>query len=187
MWSLNLNLVFKPTPFKLLLATLAQIILYCHVMIMHHIVALHWLCSLLFAGGCSLSVQMDFIQIDVSCISSNHIISPCHDHASYCCIAVYWLHLRYCSSRYYDSVLAYWMHSNLNTKLFYLSSRLVKLWTIAADTMKRISSTSYAPPKTKRMKQMTAHNFWTTPVRDLRKNQETKGKQTMMAKKMLDN
>ena len=40
-WSLNLNLVFKPTSFKSLLVALAQIIAYCHAMIMHHIVALH--------------------------------------------------------------------------------------------------------------------------------------------------
>ena len=40
-WSLNLNLGFKPTPFNLLLVALAQTIAYCHVMIMHHIVALH--------------------------------------------------------------------------------------------------------------------------------------------------
>ena len=40
-WSLNLNLVFKPTSFNLLLVALAQSIAYCHVMIMHHIVASH--------------------------------------------------------------------------------------------------------------------------------------------------
>ena len=40
-WSLNLNLVFKPTSFNLLLVALAQTTTYCHVMIMHHIVALH--------------------------------------------------------------------------------------------------------------------------------------------------
>ena len=40
-WSLNLNLVFRPTPFKSLLAALAQIIAYCDVTLMHHIVALH--------------------------------------------------------------------------------------------------------------------------------------------------
>ena len=40
-WSLNLNLGFKPTPFNLLLDALAQTTPYCHVMIMHHIVALH--------------------------------------------------------------------------------------------------------------------------------------------------
>ena len=40
-WSLNLNLRFKPTPFNLLLVALAQSTAYCHVMIMHHIVALH--------------------------------------------------------------------------------------------------------------------------------------------------
>ena len=40
-WSLNLNLGFKPTSFKLLLVALAQSTACCHVMIMHHIVALH--------------------------------------------------------------------------------------------------------------------------------------------------
>ena len=44
MWSLNLNLGFKPTSFNLLLVALAQTIAYCHVTFMHHIVALHWLC-----------------------------------------------------------------------------------------------------------------------------------------------
>ena len=57
MWSLNLNLGFKPTPFNMLLAALAQFTTYCHVTFMHHIVALHWLCSLLFAGVCPLSVD----------------------------------------------------------------------------------------------------------------------------------
>ena len=56
-WSSNLNLVFKPTPFNLLLVALAQSTAYCHVMIMHHIVASHWLCSSLFAGNCPLSVD----------------------------------------------------------------------------------------------------------------------------------
>ena len=37
-WSLNLNLVFKPPPFNLLLVALGQSTAYCHVMIMHHIV-----------------------------------------------------------------------------------------------------------------------------------------------------
>ena len=40
-WSLNLNLGFKPTPFNLWLAALAQFTAYCHVTLMHHIVALH--------------------------------------------------------------------------------------------------------------------------------------------------
>ena len=40
-WSLNLNLVFKPTPFNLLLVALAQSTAYCHVTFMHHIAALH--------------------------------------------------------------------------------------------------------------------------------------------------
>ena len=31
-------------------------------------------------------VQMDFIQMNASCISSNNITSTCHVHASYCCI-----------------------------------------------------------------------------------------------------
>ena len=58
MWSLNLNLAFKPTPFKSLLAALAQITAYCHVTFMHHIVALHWLCFLSVAGNCSPSVDV---------------------------------------------------------------------------------------------------------------------------------
>ena len=37
-WSLSLNLRFKPTPFNLLLVALAQTTEYCHVMIMHHTV-----------------------------------------------------------------------------------------------------------------------------------------------------
>ena len=41
----------------LLLAALAQTTAYCHVTLMHHIVALHWLCSFLFAGVCPLSVD----------------------------------------------------------------------------------------------------------------------------------
>ena len=56
-WSLNLNLVFKPTSFNLLLVALAQTTAYCHVTFMHHIVALHWFCSPLFAGICPLSVD----------------------------------------------------------------------------------------------------------------------------------
>ena len=57
-WSWNLNHVSKQTSFKLLLVALAQITAYCHVMIMHHILALHWLCSFLVAGVCPLSVDM---------------------------------------------------------------------------------------------------------------------------------
>ena len=40
-WSFNLNLVFKPTSFNLILVASSQLIAYCHIMIMHHIVALH--------------------------------------------------------------------------------------------------------------------------------------------------
>ena len=57
-WSLNLNLGFKPTSFNLLLVAVAQITAYCHVTFMHHIVALHWLCSFLFAGICPLLVDV---------------------------------------------------------------------------------------------------------------------------------
>ena len=39
-WSLNLNLVFKPTPFNLLLDALGQSTAYFHVTFMHHFVAL---------------------------------------------------------------------------------------------------------------------------------------------------
>ena len=35
-WSLNLDHVFKPTSFNLVLVALAQITTYLHVMIMHH-------------------------------------------------------------------------------------------------------------------------------------------------------
>src|SRR3954470_14809112 len=44
-------------------------------------------------------VQTNSIQHDASCISSNHSILPCHDHASYCCIAliVFFLVCRYLS------------------------------------------------------------------------------------------
>ena len=58
MWSLNLNPGFKPTPFNLVLVALAQNTAYWHVMIMHHIVALHWLCSFFVVGGCSPSVDV---------------------------------------------------------------------------------------------------------------------------------
>ena len=40
-WSLNLNLGFKATSFNLLLVALPQTTAYCHVTLMHHIVALH--------------------------------------------------------------------------------------------------------------------------------------------------
>ena len=63
-WGLSLNLGFKPTSFNLVLAALAQTTSYYHVTFMHHIVALHWLCSPLFAGICPLSVD------DVSTMSS---------------------------------------------------------------------------------------------------------------------
>ena len=57
-WSLNLNLRFKPTPFNVLLVALAQITAYWHVMIMHHIV--HCIDCVFFcvAGICPLSIDM---------------------------------------------------------------------------------------------------------------------------------
>ena len=54
-WSLNLNLVFKPTPFNLLLVALGQSTTYCHFTFMHHIVPWHWLCPSLFASNRPLS------------------------------------------------------------------------------------------------------------------------------------
>ena len=56
-WSWNLNHVFKPTPFNLLLDALAQTTAYCHVMIMHHIVHCIDCVSSLFVGICPLSVD----------------------------------------------------------------------------------------------------------------------------------
>ena len=57
-WSLNLNLGFKPTSFNLLLVALAQITAYCHVMIMHHIVHCIDCVSSLFVGVCPLSIDV---------------------------------------------------------------------------------------------------------------------------------
>ena len=57
-WSLNLNLWFKPTSFKLLLVSLTKITTCFHNMIMHHIVALHSLYFLSVAGNCSPSVDV---------------------------------------------------------------------------------------------------------------------------------
>ena len=56
-WSLNLNLVFKPTSFKSQLGALAQITSYCHVIIMHHIVHCIDCVSPLFVGACPHSVD----------------------------------------------------------------------------------------------------------------------------------
>ena len=57
-WSLNLNLGFKPTPSNLLLVALAQITAYCHVMIMHHIMHCIDCVSSLFVGVCPLSIDV---------------------------------------------------------------------------------------------------------------------------------
>ena len=40
-WSLNLNPWFKPTSFNLVYSCISPTHSFCHVMIMHHIVALH--------------------------------------------------------------------------------------------------------------------------------------------------
>ena len=45
-WSLNLNFVFKPTSFNLLLVALAQSTAYCHYIIMHHICCIALIVSL---------------------------------------------------------------------------------------------------------------------------------------------
>ena len=58
-WSLNLNLRFKPTPFNMLLVALAQTHSYCHVIaciILLHIV-MCWLSSFSVAGVCPPSVD----------------------------------------------------------------------------------------------------------------------------------
>ena len=57
-WSLNLNLVFKPTSFNLLLVALAQntFILTCHSM--HHIVHCIDCVSFCVAGICPLSIDV---------------------------------------------------------------------------------------------------------------------------------
>ena len=57
-WSLNLNLGSKPTPFNLLLVALAQITAYCHVMIMHHIVHCIDCVPFCVAGICPLSIDV---------------------------------------------------------------------------------------------------------------------------------
>ena len=64
-WHLNFHLwswiwIFDSNQLHLiwLLDALAQITSYCHVMIMHHIVTLHWLCSFSVAGVCPLSVDV---------------------------------------------------------------------------------------------------------------------------------
>ena len=57
-WSLNLNLVFKPTSLNLFLVALAQTTAYWHVMIMHHIVHYIDCVSSLFVGACPLSVDV---------------------------------------------------------------------------------------------------------------------------------
>ena len=57
-WSLNLNLGFKPTLFNMLLVALAQTTAYWHVMIMHHIVHCIDCVSFCVAGICPLSVDV---------------------------------------------------------------------------------------------------------------------------------
>src|SRR4051812_7255224 len=41
-----------------------------------------------FGNAFECLVQMDFNQMNSSCISSNSITSSCHVHASYCCICL---------------------------------------------------------------------------------------------------
>ena len=51
-----MNPWFIWTSFKLLLDALVQIIAYCHVMIMHHIVAFALIVFFSISGACPLSV-----------------------------------------------------------------------------------------------------------------------------------
>ena len=76
-WSLNLNLGLKPTAFNPLLDALAQIIAYCHVMIIHHIVALHWLCSFSIAGICPLSVDVVLTLWSLTPMKSYYYLQKC--------------------------------------------------------------------------------------------------------------
>ena len=57
-WSLNLNLVFKPTSFNCVANCISSInnILPCHDHASY--CALHWLCSSLFASVCPLSIAV---------------------------------------------------------------------------------------------------------------------------------
>ena len=57
-WSLNLNLVFKPTSFNCVASCISSInnILPCHYHASCY--ALHWLCSFSVAVGCPLSVDV---------------------------------------------------------------------------------------------------------------------------------
>ena len=53
-----MNPWFIWTSFKLLLHALVQIIAYCHVMIMHHIVAFALIVFFSIVGACPLSIDM---------------------------------------------------------------------------------------------------------------------------------
>ena len=57
-WSWNLNLVFKPTSFNLVLDALAQTHSFCHVMIMHHIVHCIDCVPFCVAGICPLPIDV---------------------------------------------------------------------------------------------------------------------------------
>ena len=57
-WSLNLNLGFKPTPFNMWLVALAQNTAYWHVMIMHHTVHCIDCVPFCVAGICPLSIDV---------------------------------------------------------------------------------------------------------------------------------
>ena len=54
----ELNLGFKPTPFNMLLAALAQFTAYCHVTFMHHIVHCIDCVPFCVAGICPLSIDV---------------------------------------------------------------------------------------------------------------------------------
>ena len=76
-WSLSLNLGFKPTSFNLVLVALAQITSYCHVTFMHHIVALHWLCSFSVVDVCPLSVDVVSTMSSMTPMKNYYYLQKC--------------------------------------------------------------------------------------------------------------
>ena len=77
MWSLNLNLGFKPTSFNLLLVALAQTTAYCHVMIMHHIVHCIDCVSSMFVGICPLSVDVVSMMSSMTPMKNYYYLQKC--------------------------------------------------------------------------------------------------------------
>ena len=76
-WSLNLNFIFKPTSFNLLLVALAQTTAYCHVTFMHHIVALHWSCFFCVCRCCSPSVDVVPMMWSLTLMKPQYYLQKC--------------------------------------------------------------------------------------------------------------